>query len=466
MTSPYGELPPDLLQAAADGAGRIALIVGAGCSLEDPTNLKLASAYAAEVHDGLIADNVLTPGECSDPTDLSLLASVVFAKKGKQEAVVGRLPRGKLRDAQANEGYLLAAALLLEGSVAAVLSLNFDLAMSDALGALSAGDSVSVIAQPEAVGGLGTRVVIYLHRNANEADAEKWVLRAETISAGWKDGWEQVMAHRVLTSPVVVFAGLGSPAAVLTESLTWIRSSLSDTHSAYLVDPSQGTQFKEALQIGDDAHLQMGWCAFMRCLADRLAHEQLRALAAAASALCMANGWSDETANIEELCQAIAGRGLLGLGHQRASWLLHEGKYLPDGELARDLIAYLLLGLGLAQRRCEVSLNVRRDNVVEMRRGSHVVGSCLPVSAGGTKHWAAMEPGIRRALGRFSEHELPSAVLLGSLQGVLPDQVTPPSDIAFGEETDDVIAPSREPAYVVVDSLRADASLADCMVAR
>jgi hypothetical protein len=460
------DLPPHLLQAVADRSGRIALIVGAGCSLEPPTNLALSSDYALHVHDALIADNVLTDGECSDPTDLSLLASIVYEKVGSQEAVVTRLPRGELRDAQANDGYLIAAALLLEGAVAAVLTLNFDLAMSDALGIVSAAESVSVIAEPESVSDLGARVVVYLHRNANEANEEKWVLRAEVIDDAWKGEWEEVIAQRVLSSPVVVFAGLGSPAAVLTESVKWIRGSLkNDAHKAYVVDPSDNSPFKDALALPEEAHIQMTWCTFMRCLADRLTIEQGGALAEACRVLCSENGWSDEVDGIDDLCRLFFGQGLLGSGQQRATWLLHDRKYLSDGEHVCGLVAYLLLGLGLAQRRCDVTLNIRHDGVVEMRRDGTIAGSCLPVSAEGTKHWTAMEPKIREALSNFSIYEQPTAVLLGSLQGTLPEEVTPPPDIVFDDSAEDIVAPSSGPAYISVDSLRTDIRVADRIVA-
>jgi hypothetical protein len=460
------DLPPNLLQAVADVSGKIALIIGAGCSLEEPTNLDLASVYAARVHDALVADGVITNGECTDPSDLSLIASLVYGKEGTQEPVVSRLPRGRFRDAQANDGYLIAAALLLEGAVAAVLTLNFDLAMSDALGIVGAEESVSVIAEPKSLDELGSRIVIYLHRNANEANEEKWVLRAEVIDDAWKGQWEEVIAQRIVTHPMVVFAGLGSPAAVLTESVAWLRSRLAeDTHKAYVVDPSGDTQFKEALDLPADAHIQMGWGDFMHCLAGRLTVEQERLLVDACTALCVENGWDDEIEGIEQLATLFFGRGLLASGQQRSTWLMHGRKYVAEEELNRGLVAYLLLGLGLAQRHCEVTMNLRHDGVVEMRRDGRVVGSCLPVSAGGTRQWTAMEPRVRKALGKFSIYERPTAVLLGSLQGPPPDQVTPPTDIVFDDSADDIVSPASSPAYISIDSLRSEPALADQMVA-
>src|SRR5579863_9870086 len=167
MSFANGDLPDQLLQAVADRNGRITLVVGAGCSLDPPTNLKLSSAYSLEIHADLVRDGVLANGECPTPKDLSALSSAVWAKRASQEAVVTRLPRNEFRNACANSGYRVAAALMREGSVSAVLSLNFDLALSHALAELSA-DDVSVVAGPSSTRDLGSLVVVYLHRNVNE----------------------------------------------------------------------------------------------------------------------------------------------------------------------------------------------------------------------------------------------------------------------------------------------------------
>jgi hypothetical protein len=85
-------LPADLLQAiSAQGGGKIALVLGAGCSAEAPTNIPVAKKLAMEVYRRLLADGVLQVGECLDPNDLSVVADSVFAKKGSQQDIVERL---------------------------------------------------------------------------------------------------------------------------------------------------------------------------------------------------------------------------------------------------------------------------------------------------------------------------------------------------------------------------------------
>ena len=459
-------VPPHVLQAVAEQTGRIALVVGAGCSLEPPTSLELSDEYARQVHAKLVLEHVLDDGDCTNPNDLSAVASAVWSKVQSQEPVVTRLPTGAFRDAQANDGYLTAAALLREGSVSAVLTLNFDLAISDALGQLNANDEVAVIASPRAVGELGSRVVVYLHRNANEDNFDEWILRAESLTDEWKGRWEEVLSQRVLTSPVVVFAGLGSPAAVLTESITWIRSRIdSDRHHAYVVDPADTTAFQAALHLPDDAHVRMGWCEFMAHLDDRLSAHLRLALEESCRELCTSHSWDSEAAFISSLCQAFYQRGLVASGKQRARWLLHKRSYLSDSEHIRGLVAYLLLGIGLAQRQSEAAVTIRHDGVVELRREGRVVGSCLPVSGEGTHHWSAIEPRVNAVLKKMAAHERPSTILIAGLQGPAPSEVTPPEDIRYQAVDGDIAGGDFSPLRVTVDEIRADPTLAARTVA-
>src|SRR5437764_15464737 len=90
-------LPPQLLLAASTPDGRIALVVGAGCSLEAPTGLDLATVYSADVHRRLIQDRLLDDGDCPTPEDLSVLTSTVWEKHHSQVPVVERLPRNEFR---------------------------------------------------------------------------------------------------------------------------------------------------------------------------------------------------------------------------------------------------------------------------------------------------------------------------------------------------------------------------------
>lgn len=191
-------LPADLLHAVAhDGGGRVVLVVGAGASFEPPTGLPLSRPISVEAHRQLVADGVLSEGQCTDPENLSCLADAVVDATGDQSALVERLPILSFRAAEPNEGYLIAAALLREQAVACVMTLNFDLGMSAALTRLGAHDDVGVVSGPEEHHRLGTVNLIYLHRNVN-ANPEAWILRTSALADDWRDRWEAVIAHRVI----------------------------------------------------------------------------------------------------------------------------------------------------------------------------------------------------------------------------------------------------------------------------
>jgi hypothetical protein len=458
MTSGNGNLPDQLLHAVAERMGRIALVVGAGCSLEAPTNLELSSAYAQQIHEQLLIDGVLDEGDCDDPSDLSAVASAVYSRRESQAEVVTRLPRTRFRNARANDGYLAAAALLRERAISAVLTLNFDLAMTHALSELSAHE-VAEIAGPLTTGDLGSFVIVYLHRNVNEGNPEAWILRVEALQSEWQGHWEEVVSQRVMSTPIVVFAGLGSPAAVLTDCITRIRTSLNPSqHHAFVVDPMLATQFKEALDLPDEAHIQTGWCEFMTALADRLATQLQIALRESCWALCDTHSWEDERQHVDLLVEAFFALGLVASGKARALWLMKTESYTPDEDDGRSFIADLLLGVGLAQRHTQSDLVVRRDGVVEFRKAGRVLASCLPASGLGVLRWTAIEPRVVEAVGKFLPHEKPTGVMISGMLGSLPAEITPPEDVAYEDVEGDIRTGPSEPRYVTVDELRTDAA--------
>src|SRR5207247_1632711 len=130
-------IPAALLEAISHPAGgRVVLVLGAGCSFEAPTSLPLSRQCAEDAHARLTEDNILAPGDCSSPGDLSAVADAVWAVRHRQRDLVERLPVDAFRSAEPNEGYILAAALLYERALNSVMTLNFDLAMSHAMAAI------------------------------------------------------------------------------------------------------------------------------------------------------------------------------------------------------------------------------------------------------------------------------------------------------------------------------------------
>jgi hypothetical protein len=85
-------LPEALSHAIAElGAARIVLVLGAGCSAEEPTSLPLSRQLSRDVYQQLLEDHVLIHGDCTDPDDLSCVADAVFQRTQSQQLLVDRM---------------------------------------------------------------------------------------------------------------------------------------------------------------------------------------------------------------------------------------------------------------------------------------------------------------------------------------------------------------------------------------
>ncbi len=421
------------------------MVLGAGCSLEAPTSLKLSWQYSVEAHDALVADGVLSDGECSDPGDLSVLAEVVHEKTGSQHEVVRRLPLSTFRLARANSGYLLAAALMMEGSVSCIATLNYDLALTDALRQLGA-DDVGVVAGPSDLGTFGNKAVIYLHRNVEEGDLERWILRREALETEWESSWEELVASRISASPVLVFAGLGSPAKVLTSSVERVRGIVTEVPDVYLVDPKQDTPFADDLSVPADNLVCATWTAFMERFAARVALECCNALRVEAGRIADDNGWSIDSSRCGNLIEAIEDMGLLSVGKVRAKWLGVERDYSAETPESTASLAYLMLVMGHLLSDDNLSLRLTLDGLVEVGADNGSVRRLMGIHGGGVKSWAAAEQLAGRVL--TATDPLPDIVMAGGFTGVPLGDLAPPSDIVAGNADDDIVAGWQGPRIV------------------
>jgi len=451
-------LPPELLQAvSAPGGGKITLVVGAGCSFEPPTSIPLAGTCSQECHDRLVANGVLAVGDCALPSNLSCLADAVVAKSGEQRLLVEQLSQHyDLKTASPNEGHLLTAALLREGAIASVVTLNFDLALSTAIARLGAGDVVGVIDGPDDFPNKKAFNLYYLHRNANAADPETWVLRTAALDAEWKGKWEQVVAVMVLATPVVVFAGLGSPANVLIQSAKLIRNAIPNGGKAYQVDPGDPDKsaFFKALELAPDAFVRKSWCEFMEELSRRLAVEHTDRLKAAAEAMIQREKLHPE--DLTPLLSRLQSIGLLNVGRLRANWLLHEKEYCAEESLARELLADLLLAAALITRVTDTQAVLCEDGVVEFRRGDRTIATHVLASGRGTRGQVAIETALRQRRRRLRDRATPlsGAIIAATLD--TGNAITPPADVLLGDTSASIVfGPTALPMFHV-DSLRQD----------
>lgn len=451
-------LPTELLDAVAAG-GKITLVVGAGCSFEPPTSIPLASSCSKQCHDRLVADGVIGVTDCATPEDLSLLADVVFAKRGVQKPLVDKLNQlCNFKSATPNDGHLLAAALLREGAITSILTLNFDLAFSIAIAALGVGDTIAIIDGPEALPNQQAHNLFYLHRNANAVDSEAWVLRTVQLQSDWKKGWEAVVTAKVLATPIIVFAGLGSPAAVLIESAQLIQKLIPKANKAFQVDPSDPTKsaFFKALGLPTSEYVQAAWCSFMTALSQRLNKEQLLRLEQAAVALTRREKLHPEI--LSPVMHHIEGLGLLSLGSMRARWLLHDKDYFPDDAAVRELIADLIIAAAMLARISGTDASPGNDGIIDFRRGGHVMASLIFISGRGSRSILAIEAELTSRTRHFRNRVSPvtAAIVTGTRSTPSP---TPPVSVVVGSTTDSIVLAGTTLPVWSVESIRSDPTL-------
>lgn len=425
-------LPPELLQAvSAPGGGKIALVIGAGCSVEQPTNIPVSRVCSNDIHRRLIDDGVLQNGDCANPDDLSALADAVFSKRNSQRDVVERLrEQYGLKLATPNQGYWIAAALLCEGAIASVVTLNYDLALSTALGALGADKLVGIVERPEDLALQKTINVYYLHRNVNAADPELWILRTSALNVEWKGHWESIIANKVLAAPVVLFAGLGTPVAVLIESTKLLGAALPAATKLYLADPGDmaSSKFFEALALDAAHYIPLGWGALMEALSQRLSKEHIAQLEQAATRKIREDNLTNE--DIKSFLNAFQALGIVKFGRLRADWLLHDKPYHPFVGSRPGLIADLLLALATMARISGAQAIILDDGSVEFRRDGRVAASFVIASGCGDRGKQAVEAAVHS---RRSQYRTCPAVLVGGTSASWATPPTPPKDIIQGD---------------------------------
>ncbi len=449
-------IPANLLQAiSSDGGGLLSIVIGAGCSKEPPSSIPLAREIATEANRRLVEDGVLAANECAHPADLAALASLVYAKTGSQKALVERFPLSRLRMTPANDGYRCLVALMAEGAISHVLSLNFDTAVQSAAAEL--GLSVHVVAAPGAPIPIGPTLV-HLHGTAN-GSAESLVLRQEAIDTAWKQSWQQIVAQQILAAPNVLFAGLGSAAPVLSETVQMIRDAVGDQKTQYQVDVNAHGQnhFAQQLNIAADRYIQAGWSAAMTRLANRLLQEQVNSLRNNGAAILTGNGGSEEEINrFKDTVAALGTSSLLSLGKFRAHARLHRnGKYLPRTTSDEELMTGPLSALATFCAAENLILAPASNGLWQLRKGTHLLGSVLIATGGGTRKVTALETSIRAVSKEIAEISgtAPDVILLGGVVGdssLVQDVL--PTDILEGEEISDIVSGPPESLILVSEN--------------
>lgn len=442
-------LPSELLmQIASDGGGRVVLIIGAGCSMPAPTSLCSGAWYSKDAYRRLVADHVLEAESCSDPSDLSELADLVFEQDGSQKALTDRLPHEAWRQATPNRGHLLAAALLMEGALRAVVTLNYDLALQTALGSLGSGRRVTIVRGPEEHAQMGSRSLVFLHRSV-ESPAEGWVMRKTVMEDSWRNAWESVVASGALSAPVTVFAGLGSPAAVLTESVKRLAGAVGVSY--YLVDPYPTGAFATELSGLLKEVIQMGWCELASELAGRVLQEQLARLGDRARSIADEQGLPQD--ELGSVLTALRELSLVDMGVARARWMNDDCKYLVEStgpEL--NLIADVVLAIGSTARElgADVTITERGDVQLDCSGQPPLILLCAHGQGGRT--WSSVQTRLEEQLSERSRMSRPRVVLV---TGMRPEPSVLPEDLLRGSDTDDNLVRGAESLVAVtIDEIR------------
>ena len=396
-------LPPDLLHAiSVPSGGRVVLVLGAGCSSEQPTSLPQSRGLSEECHRQLVADGILKEGEVENKGDLSAVAEAVVCKTGSQRDLLDRFPPDAFRYARPNDGYMLMAALLLEGVLADVLTLNFDFAARTALGQLGAGARVSTVRGPGDHTRLGARNLIYLHGDI-DGDPDSVILRTVDLETEWRGGWGQIITQRALAGPVTVFIGLGSPASVLVDTTRRISAAIDGKASVYVVDPMahEDSGFAKALGITSEAYLCMGWGEFMRSLSLRVAAEHGADIEQDCRDLVRENNHEEE--DVSGLCRRLTDMGLVRLGQLRAAWMLDTNPYLPhEPGIALRLFSALVLGVRIVEKLIDCQASFLEDGLVEFRQDSRVTRVTV-CSGRGSMDYARIEAELSSRRGTVAE---------------------------------------------------------------
>jgi hypothetical protein len=451
------DLPPALKHAASTfDERRITLVIGAGCSRASPTNLPVSRDLSLAAHTRLVNDGVLDAGECPSPEDLSAVADSVYAKLGRQYELVERIDRERLRSAVPNPGYECAVALLLEGVLRCLVTLNFDMAASHALATVGAEGRVSVVKGPEEWQGATGSLILYLHRNV-EGDPEKLVMRTAQIDTEWRDGWEAIAASAMLAAPVTAFVGLGTQAAVLIDTVRRIKQALPDSTEVFLASGQVKDDSAYASLLGiDDAHyVRLRWNEFMGALCARTVLEYRTELLDACASSVETNAWpeTDYPETVDRLTQG----GIVRVGRVRARWLIDDAPYTPlKDKRATSLVADLVLAIARIEGSAGATQETSSEGLTEFRSGDRLVGRAVMMSGGGTMRWHAFQARAVQRLAEVREGARSASVVI---YGGVPGPASPPSvpdDILRGASREDIADGEISPEFFWADAVLSD----------
>lgn len=388
------KLPHSVLAAVATCQSRITLVIGAGCSIDPPTNLPSGRDLARCAYSALVANGLIAETDAIDRDDLTSVADAAFAATKSNDALVEVLDPIRFANANPNYGHLIAAALLIEGSIRDVLTINYDLAMSSALIQLGAGDKVGSILGQEHHGRQIARNVIYVNGSAY-ATPDKWVLTTQQLDDAWQGAWEQLVSERATASPVIIFVGLSASAKVLSEAAKRVKSMVPHGVQICFVNPApfESCTLAKEMNLNAESYVQKNWIELAEALAARLLSEQILRLNEKLPLLISEQHRLDEV--LEQLAPLFGRLNLLLLGKLRSEWLFHPEQYRPAIDTETSLLAVLLYGLAIIKRNLNADALVENDGRVRLVIPGNAEILVLLGSGKGFRRFQAVESQLR-----------------------------------------------------------------------
>lgn len=326
----------------------------------------------------------------------------------------------------------MAAALLIEGELRCVVTLNYDLALQTSLAMLGSPPEVSICRGPEDHAHTSGRALIFLHRSV-EASEDDWVLRKSSLDEAWRDGWEEMIAAGALSAPLTLFAGLGSPAAVLTETVSRLAGLGGNEY--YLVDPYPDNKFRAAIGDNLTAVIELGWVQLMTHLSERVVAKQAMSLRGAIAQVATDIALPAPTClDIDDFLKGI---DVLSVGRIRASWALHSRDFMPDSEdSARRAVAHLLLAIFSIAEKLEASVEVESDGVVRLLAAGHPDLYFCCGHGGGTRTAESVRARVEERQTPLSLRPQPRVLLTA---GALPQVNALPTNLVYEEAAEDLV---------------------------
>jgi hypothetical protein len=443
---------PAALRAAVSGPanGRIALVLGAGCSIDPPTSRKTAGDYAALAHRRLVAENIVAE-DCCDPRDLGGLADAVFDATGSQKDLVAIL-KPELVNAAPNDGHKIAAALLGEQIVGLILTLNFDRAIDSAVATMAHGSPVTIVHSVEDLSERTRFGVIYLHGDV-EAREDEWILRTAQINASWNDTWQQYVVVDLALTPNVVFAGLGSPTPVISETVLKVKGALPAGKKIYQVDKMDSARnlLAQKLEVAPDDYVISCWTGFMRALGDIVAREVLNKMSDRHPSFCVDNNHAVEDI---DMVMAALPSDILSLGKLRAAWFMERTEYKAFHNTNLDHLVDIVRALAMALEIVGAAECVLVEDGMEFRKDGRIIFRVFSCSGAGTAYWAKIEGEMQSRVQKFRRSDKTSPVVF-LVTAVEFDQATSvPENIVPKRNTDEVTASPRDFPYFSATMLK------------